>query len=84
MMADLGLTDMQMGLGFSAFALAYRVFEVPMGWWGDRIGQRAMLTRIVACWSVFTILTGAVRGWVSLVVVRFLFGAGFPARRAVR
>jgi MFS family permease len=75
MMADLRLTDFQMGLVFSAFALAYGIFEVPMGWLGDRIGQRKMLTRIVACWSVFTSLTGAVRGFAALVAVRFIFGA---------
>lgn len=75
MMADLKLSDFQMGMAFSAFALAYGIFEVPMGWLGDRIGQRAMLTRIVACWSVFTAVTGGVRGFASLIAVRFAFGA---------
>lgn len=31
MMAELRLSDFQMGLAFSAFALAYGIFEVPMG-----------------------------------------------------
>ena len=34
-----------------------------------------MLTRIVACWSLFTILTGAVKGLWTLLMVRFVFGA---------
>jgi MFS family permease len=34
------------------------------------------VTRIVIWWSVFTALTGAAGGFASLVVVRFLFGAG--------
>jgi sugar phosphate permease len=66
---------MQMAYVFSVFALAYGLFEIPMGWLGDRLGQRKMLTRIVACWSAFTALTGMVWGYWPLVIVRFAFGA---------
>lgn len=75
MMADLRLSDMQMGYVFSVFALSYGLFEIPMGWLGDRFGQRKMLTRIVVCWSVFTALTGLVRGHFELIAARFVFGA---------
>lgn len=75
MTADLGLSRLQMSYVFSAFALSYGIFEIPMGWFGDRRGQRGLLTRIVLGWSVFTILTGLVRGYASLLIVRFLFGA---------
>lgn len=75
MSAELNLSTTQMGYVFSIFALAYGVFEVPMGWLGDRTGQRSLLTRIVGCWSVFTILTGVVRSYWSLLTVRFVFGA---------
>ncbi len=71
---DLGLSAMQMGYVFSIFALAYGIFEIPMGWLGDRYGQRAVLTRIVACWSLFTVLTGMVRTYYALLVTRFVFG----------
>jgi len=73
---DLGITLLQMGTAFSAFTLAYSLFEVPSGWLGDRIGPRRVLTRIVLWWSVFTMATGLVRGVNSLVTIRFLFGAG--------
>ena len=73
--AELNLSTTQMGYVFSIFALAYGVFEIPMGWLGDRTGQRSLLTRIVGGWSVFTILTGVVRGYWSLLTVRFVFGA---------
>lgn len=75
MMADLKLSDFQMAYAFSAFALAYGLFEVPMGWLGDRYGQKPLLLRIVVCWSVFTSLTGAVRGLPSLIAVRFAFAS---------
>jgi len=81
--ADLGLSDGEMGLVFSAFTLAYALFEVPSGWFADRFGARLTLTRIVVWWSVLTSLTGLAWGLASLLVVRFLFGVGeagmFPA-----
>lgn len=75
-MADLNLSVLQMSLVFSAFTLAYSLFEVPSGWLGDAIGARRVLTRIVLWWSGFTMLTGAAWSLPSLVAIRFLFGAG--------
>ncbi|MBR6460257.1 MAG: MFS transporter, partial [Verrucomicrobia bacterium] len=54
---EFGLTDFQKGLLFSAFALAYGIFEIPTGWMGDRFGVRKILMRIVLWWSAFTMLT---------------------------
>lgn len=75
-MADLHLTVLQMSVVFSAFTLAYSIFEIPSGWLGDVRGARRVLTRIVVWWSAFTMLTGLAQGLRSLVVIRFLFGAG--------
>src|SRR4029453_4606828 len=73
---DLGLTTVQMGYVFTVFQLAYAVFEIPTAWWADRRGTRAVLSRIVAWWSVFTAATGAAFSYSILLVVRFLFGVG--------
>ena len=74
--ATLGLTPGQMGWVFSAFTIAYAVFEIPSGWLGDTLGPRKVLTRIVLWWSAFTVATGAVWNYRSLLAARFLFGAG--------
>jgi ACS family glucarate transporter-like MFS transporter len=58
------------------FTLSYALFEIPCGALGDRIGPRRVLTRIVLWWSGFTSLTGAVTGYVPLLLTRFFFGAG--------
>ena len=73
---ELGLTKVQMGFVFSAFTLAYALFEIPTGAWGDRIGTRRVLTRIVIWWSTFTIATASAFNYASLLTLRFLFGAG--------
>jgi MFS transporter, ACS family, glucarate transporter len=83
MKTELGLSDAQMGIVFSAFTLAYALFEVPSGWFADHFGARLTLTRIVVWWSAMTAATGLAGGFGSLVSLRFLFGAGeagtFPA-----
>jgi MFS transporter, ACS family, glucarate transporter len=73
---DLSLSMEQMGWVFGAFTLAYAIFEIPTGYMGDRIGARKVLLRVVLWWSFFTAATGWVWNWLSLVVTRFLFGAG--------
>ncbi len=82
--AEFNLSDTQKGMLFSAFALAYAVFEVPTGWLGDVFGPRRTLIRIVVWWSVFTALTGLIYpsdqwpwfAFAAMLGVRFLFGVG--------
>lgn len=73
---DLGMDNFEMSFVNTAFILAYAVFELPTGQWGDRYGARGVLTRIVLWWSFFTVLTGAAFNFWVLLVIRFLFGAG--------
>jgi MFS transporter, ACS family, glucarate transporter len=75
-MEEFGLSKVQMAYVFSAFALAYALFALPAARWADRLGTRKLLAGIVAWWSAFTVITGATIGLVSLLVARFLFGAG--------
>ena len=74
--SDLSLTQIQMGMVFSAFALGYALMQTPGGWLADRLGPRRVLTSIVTVWSIFTGLTAAANAFISMLVVRFLFGAG--------
>jgi MFS transporter, ACS family, glucarate transporter len=73
---DLKLSNTETSYVLMAFTLAYGLFEIPTGRWGDRIGGRRVLTRISLWWSAFTALTGACNGLWNLIAVRFLFGAG--------
>src|SRR5436190_17360833 len=87
MKSEFNLTNEQFGWVLGSFALAYAIFEIPSGILGDRIGQRAVFIRIVLWWSLFTGLTGAATGLASLMIIRFLFGAGesgaYPTSSAV-
>jgi MFS family permease len=73
---ELRLTVKQMGWVFLIFNWSYALFEIPGGFLGDRIGPRKVLMRIVVWWSFFTAATGWAWSYVSLLVTRFMFGAG--------
>jgi len=83
MMRDLGLSEIQLGLVFSAFSWVYALFQVPGGLYGTMVGARRSLTRFAVCWGVITLLTGLVPGsavapvWVvlgALIAMRVFLG----------
>jgi MFS family permease len=85
---ELGITNTQLGLVFSAFAIPYAVFQLIGGWIGDRLGARLTLALCCAIVALSTILTSITSGVASLFVVRLALGfgegAGFPtATRAM-
>src|ERR1700755_2622507 len=74
--AELGLSGIEMGYVFSAFAIAYAAFGVPAARWADRDGARRVLSRVVLWWSVFTMATALAWNFLSMITIRFLFGVG--------
>lgn len=73
---DLGLSNIALGLAFSAFNYAYAPFQLVGGWFADRFGARRTLTVCGLVWSTTTIVTGAVTGLASLFAVRLVLGMG--------
>jgi MFS transporter, ACS family, glucarate transporter len=82
-MADLGLTLTQWGWIMASFTLGYALFQTPSGYFADSRGPRFVLTAILIFWSTLTALTGLMKSYFSMLVVRFFFGVGesgaFPA-----
>lgn len=84
MSADLGLTEIQLGMIFSAFAAGYAIFQFPGGVFGDKFGARAAMTIAIVAWGILTLITAMVPGadtasvetmLAMLIVIRFLVGA---------
>tara|TARA_R110000868_G_scaffold77924_7_gene222827 strand:+ start:32 stop:1300 length:1269 start_codon:yes stop_codon:yes gene_type:complete len=73
---DLNLNDIEMGWVLSAFALGYALFQVPGGALGDKYGVRKVMTSIMVIWSIFTAATGFAWNYISMLLARFIFGAG--------
>ena len=76
MSGPLGLSDREWSWVLAAFAFGYALFQTPSGHLADRWGGRGVLTVVVVAWSLFTGLTAVAWSFVSLLVIRFLFGAG--------
>ena len=76
MRKDLGLTPIQLGLIFSAFAYPYAAMQIAGGWAADRFGPRLVLTVLSLLWATATIFTGLSWSVASLVVFRVLVGVG--------
>ncbi len=74
--AELGLSNEQFGWILSAFAFGYALFQTPSGALADKLGARLVLASVVTIWSVFTGLTAIAWNFVSMLVIRFCFGAG--------
>ena len=72
---DFGFSPSRMGLIFGIFSLSYALGQTPWGIAADRFGSRGIIAAAIGCWSAFTALTGAARGLVSMLAIRFTFGA---------
>ena len=74
--SDLNFDLTDFGWVMAIFTLGYALFQTPSGKWADKKGPRGVITSIVAIWSVLTAMTGAAWNFTSMMVIRFLFGAG--------
>ncbi len=73
---DLQLSASQTGIVLSSFFAGYALMQIPGGWLADRFGFRKIIIIAVFAWSVFTILSGMAWSFMSLILIRFLFGLG--------
>src|SRR6202047_1112168 len=67
---ELGLSNTQLGLVFSAFAYPYFLFQVIGGWIGDRFGPRKTVFWCGLIWAVSTIATRFVTSLLTLFIAR--------------
>ena len=73
---ELGLSNITLGLAFSAFGYTYALFQIIGGWFADRVGAKKTLIVCGVIWVTATIATGFISGLVSLILARLLLGIG--------
>src|SRR5258708_2111005 len=73
---DLHLTNMQIGLVYSAFAYPYLIFQIIGGWVGVRFGARIWLTVCGVIWASATLLTGTGSSLAAVLFFRVMLGFG--------
>ncbi len=78
---DLGLSAIEMGYIFSAFAWSYVLAQIPGGWLLDKFGSRLTYFCSIFLWSLFTLLQGFVgfvtggAAFILLIALRLCVGA---------
>ncbi|WP_051899281.1 MFS transporter [Sciscionella sediminilitoris] len=65
-----------MGLAFGIFSFVQIITLPAAGWIVDRFGVRLTFFFAAVSWAAITVATALVRGFVSLVTLRFILGAG--------
>ena len=73
---ELALNAREAGMLLSAFYISYALMQLAGGWLSDRFGSRIVVVLCIVMWSVFTGATSMAWSFVSLLVIRFLFGVG--------
>lgn len=69
----LGLSPVEMGFVFSAFAWSYVLAQLPGGWLLDRFGSKITYFFSIFLWSVFTLMMGWVGFFTGATAVAVLF-----------
>src|SRR5947208_16094377 len=65
---EFAISNVKLGLVFSAFLFGYALFQTPAGWLADRFGARRVLAGGILWWCIFTALTAAIpRGLANVV-----------------
>jgi MFS family permease len=73
---ELGLSNSELGILFSAFFWTYAPLQPFAGWLAQRFDVRYVLGGGLAVWALATALTGLASSFAVLIVLRVLLGIG--------
>ena len=76
MKTDLGLTEEQYGIVFSAFFWIYAPVQMFAGWLCDRFSVYKLMAAGILLWAAATLSMGFAGGFLSLLVLRIMLGVG--------
>lgn len=71
---EFGINAGQLGIIFSLFTAGYTILNFPGGFIAERFGARLVLAGVIFLWSVMTIATAFAWSFVSIVIIRVVFG----------
>lgn len=74
MMADLHLSNTDIGLMGSVFSLFFAFSQFPAGWLADRFGPRKVYASAASLWGLSTMITGLCSSLPALLGARALLG----------
>ena len=79
LMAELGLSQLEMGKVFSAFLLGYTLFQIPSGWLAGRASTRLLFGALAYCTYDLTNYA-TLRNWsLQITILDIVYGAAATA-----
>ena len=72
---EMSLSATQLGLVMSGFTIGYTALNFPAGFIAQRFSTRTIFTFTIVLWSIMTIMTGFAWSFMSLILIRIVFGA---------
>ncbi|WP_432355950.1 MFS transporter [Sporosarcina sp. A2] len=73
---EFNLTKTQSGMVISSFWLSSACMTVLAGWFSDKFGSRKVIVIALFIISLFSLVTGMVGSFASILLVRFVLGLG--------
>ena len=73
---ELGLSNSELGILFSAFFWSYAPLQPVAGWLAQRFDVRYVLGCGLALWALATMLTGLATSFAMILILRVLLGIG--------
>lgn len=77
--ADLGLSDMEVGMMGSVVLLGMAILVLPVSFLGEKYSPKKAISLSALVWSVGTLLSGMASNFSLLLMSRFMVGAGNSA-----
>lgn len=71
---EFAMTPSQLGLVMSAFTVGYMILNFPAGFIIERYSATKVLFVVVLLWSLMTVLTAWTWSFITLLIVRLIFG----------
>ena len=72
---ELGISGLQMGIIFSAFAWTYTLLQIPGGILADQVRPKKLYSWLLVIWSTITLLQGFCSNTISFILCRIGIGA---------
>ncbi len=73
---NLGMTESQIGLVYSLFAVTFAVFMLPAGYWADKVGRKPMIVSGILIFGVTTLALAFITDMYQFAVLRAIEGVG--------
>ncbi|CZR98115.1 MULTISPECIES: MFS transporter [unclassified Clostridioides] len=83
---EYGLNPTQVGFLISSFSFGMAIMSLFGGYFADKYESKKLIIVIVSIWAIFSTLTGMSWSFVSLMVIRFMYGCAegiFPPASSV-